>query len=256
MRRSSPARAAPFRSRRAISAASPMRRWSGRWRTRSRRRCAPIPARCWRSCRARPKSAAPQNFLGERVHDASDRDRAAVRRARCRRAGPRHRAGAEGPAQGRAGDLDRGDLADHRGRAHRRRFRPGAGAALRAGYRPDAAGNRARLARRGRSAPRPRRPHRARRLLPAVGRAADRVARGLHPAGNSQRRSVVAGARSRAMGRQRSRDAGVSRSAARAGAEGGATACCANSARSTATAGSPRKARACARWRCRRGWRA
>ena len=35
-----------------------------------------------------------QNLLGERVHDASDRDRAAVRRARCRRAGPRHRAGA------------------------------------------------------------------------------------------------------------------------------------------------------------------
>ena len=51
-------------------------------------------------------------------------------------------------------------------------------------------------------------------------------------------------------------DAGVSRSAARAGAEGGAAACCANSARSTPMAGSPRKARACARWRCRRGWRA
>ena len=62
MRRSSPARAAPFRSRRAISAARPMRRWSGRWRMRSRRRCAPIPARCWRSCRAPPKSAAPRIF--------------------------------------------------------------------------------------------------------------------------------------------------------------------------------------------------
>ena len=163
-----------------------------------------------------------QNFLGERVHDAAHRNRAAVRRARCRRAGSRDRAGAEGPAQGGAGDLDRGDLADHRGRAHRGRFRRGAGAALRAGYRADAAGNRARLARRGRSAPRPRRPHRARRLLPAVGRAADRVACGLYPAGNSQRRSVVAGARSRAMGRQRSRDTGVSRSAAGARAEGGA----------------------------------
>ena len=162
-----------------------------------------------------------QNFLGERVHDASDRNRAAVRRARCRRAGPRHRAGAEGQPQGGAGDLDRRDLADHRGRAHRGRFRHGAGAALRAGYRPDAAGDRARLARRGRSAPRPRRPHRARRLLPAVGRAADRFACRLHPAGNSQRRSVLAGARSRAMGRQRSRRAGVPRSAAGAGAEGG-----------------------------------
>ena len=197
-----------------------------------------------------------QNFLGERVHDAVDRDRAAVRRARRRRAGPRHRAGAEGPAQGGAGDLDRRDLADHRGRPHRGRFRPGAGAALRARHRPDAAGDRARLARRGRSAPRPRRPHRARRLLPAVGRAADRVARRLHPARNPLGRSVLAGARSRAMGRQRSRHAGVSRSAAGAGAEGSAAACCANSARSTPTAGSPTKARACARWRCRRGWRA
>ncbi len=50
--------------------------------------------------------------------------------------------------------------------------------------------------------------------------------------------------------------AGVSRSAAGARAEGGAAACCANSARSMATAASPRKGKACARWRCRRGWRA
>ncbi len=55
-----------------------------------------------------------------------------VRRAGGRRAGPRHRAGAAGPAQGRAGDLDRGDLAHHRGRAHRRRLRLVARAALRA----------------------------------------------------------------------------------------------------------------------------
>ena len=184
-----------------------------------------------------------------------DRNRAAVRRAGRRRAGPRHRAGAKGPAQGGAGDLDRGDLADHRGRPHRRRLRCGAGAALRARHRSDAARNRARLARRGRSAPRPRRPHRARRLLPAVGRAADRVARRLYPARNSFRRSVLAGARPRAMGRQRSRHAGVSRSASRARAEGGAQPARANSARSMPTAGSPRKATACARWRCRRGWR-
>ena len=255
MRRSSPAKAAPFRSRRAISAARPTRRWSGRWRTPSRARCAPIPARCWRFCRAPRKSAAPQNFLARARAGCVDRDRAAVRRARCRRAGPRDCAGAEGPAQGGAGDLDRRDLADHRGRPHRRRFRRGAGAALRAGHRADAAGDRARLARRGRSAPRPRRPHRARRLLPAVGRAADRVACGLHPAGNSLRRSVVAGARSRAMGCQRSRYAGVSRSAAGAGAEGGQQPAAANSARSMPTAGSPPRARACARWRCRRGWR-
>ena len=69
-----------------------------------------------------------------------------------------------GPPQGRARDLDRRDLAHHRGRAHRGRFRPRARAALRAGCRPDAARNRARLARRRRPAPRPRRAHRAGRL--------------------------------------------------------------------------------------------
>ena len=47
------------------------------------------------------------------------------------------------------------------------------GAALRARCRPDAAGNRARLARRRRPAPRPRRAHPAGRLLSAVGRAAE-----------------------------------------------------------------------------------
>ena len=62
------------------------------------------------------------------------------------------------------------------GRAHRDRLRARAGAALRAGCRPHPARNRAGVARRGRPAARPRRPHRARRLLPAVGRAADRVA--------------------------------------------------------------------------------
>ena len=35
------------------------------------RACAPTPARCWRSCRARPKSAAPRTLLRERVHDAA-----------------------------------------------------------------------------------------------------------------------------------------------------------------------------------------
>ena len=176
MRRWLPAKAALIRSRRAISAASPMRRWSGRWRMRSRWRCAPIRVRCWRSCRVRPKSAAPRIFSSERIHDAGIEivplfgalDAAVQDRAIAARA--------ERTAQGGAGDLDRGDLADHRGRAHRGRFRRRPRAALRAGHRSDAAGNRARLARRGRSAPRPRRTHRARRLLPAVGRAADRVA--------------------------------------------------------------------------------
>ena len=197
-----------------------------------------------------------QNFLGERVHDASVEivplfgalDAAVQDRAIA--------PAPKGQPQGGAGDLDRRDLADHRGRAHRRRFRPGAGAALRAGHRPDAAGDRARLARRGRSAPRPRRPHRARRVLPAVGRAADRFACRLHPAGNPLGRSFLAGARSRAMGRPRSRHAGVSRSAAGARAEGSQQPAARTRRARFAMAGSPRKARACARWRCRRGWRA
>ncbi len=41
----------------------------------------------------------------------------------------------QGHAQGRARDLDRRDVADHRGRAHRRRLRPVARAALRARHR-------------------------------------------------------------------------------------------------------------------------
>ena len=135
--------------------------------------------------------------------DAVDRRRRALRRARRRRAGPRHRAGPARPPQDRAGDLDRRDLDHHRGRAHRRRLRARARAALRARCRRDAARNRARVARRRRSAPRPRRPHRARHLLPAVGRAADRRARAVRPAGNPRRRSVVLRARSRRLGQRR-----------------------------------------------------
>ena len=118
-----------------------------------------------------------ETLLQERIGDPAVDIVPLLRRARGRRAGPRHRAGAAGPAQGRAGDLDRRDLADHRGRAHRDRLRARARAALRAGRRAHAARDRAGVARRRRPAPRPRRPHRARRLLPAVGRAADRVAR-------------------------------------------------------------------------------
>ena len=71
------------------------RRSSGRWRTRSCKRCAPMPARCWRFCPAPPKFAAPQTLLAERIADPGDRNRAALRRARRRGAGSRHRAGAE-----------------------------------------------------------------------------------------------------------------------------------------------------------------
>ena len=56
-------------------------------------------------------------------HRPGDRYRRALRRARRARAGPRHRAGAARPPQGRAGDVDRRDLAHHRGRARRHRQR-------------------------------------------------------------------------------------------------------------------------------------
>ena len=73
-----------------------------------------------------------ETYLRERLTDPSVDVVAAVRSARGRRAGPRHCAGAAGPAQDRAGDLDRGDLAHHRGRAHRGGLRLVARAALRA----------------------------------------------------------------------------------------------------------------------------
>ncbi len=109
-------------------------------------RCAPIAARCWRFCPAPPKSAAPRRCCENRT-DAVDRRRFALRRAGRRRAAARHRAGAARPAQNRAGDFDRGNLDHHRGRAHRRRLRARAGAALRARRRRDAARNRSGVAR-------------------------------------------------------------------------------------------------------------
>ena len=73
-----------------------------------------------------------QNFLAERVHDSSVEivplfgalDAAVQDRAIA--------PAPKGQPQGRAGDVDRRNLADHRGRPHCRRFRHGAGAALRA----------------------------------------------------------------------------------------------------------------------------
>ena len=121
---------------------------------------------------------------------------------------------------------------------------------------PDQARDRARVARLRRPAARPRRPHRARHLLPAVGRAADRLARSRQPAGNPRRRFVRLRARSRPLGRRRSRIARLPRSAAGAGAGGSKGVARASSARSTATAASPRREDGCATCRCRRGSRA
>ncbi len=86
-------------------------------------------------------------------------------------------------------------------------------AALRARRRGDAARNVAGIARRRRPAPRPRRAHRARRLLPALGRAANGGAGALRPAGNPCRGSVIFCARSGRLG-WRPGPARLSRSAA------------------------------------------
>ena len=202
--------------------------------------------------RARPRSAARRP--ARRAHRRSDgRHRRPLRRARRAGAGSRRRAGAARPAQGRARDLDRRNLAHHRGRARRHRLRPGARAALRARRRPHAARDRARLARRRRPAPRPRRPHRARRLLPAVGRAGTGSLEALRAAGNPLRRSVRASCSIWRNGASTDpAHARLSRSAAAAALDRGARAAAPSSARSTTTAASPTKAARCARCRCRR----
>ena len=124
---------------------------------------------------------------------------------------------------------------------------------LRAGCRPDPARDRAGVARRRRPAPRPRRPHRAGRLLSAVGRGPDRLARAVPAPGNPHRRSVLAGARPRPMGRRRSRISSpfsIRRPARRSPRQ---RRCCASSARSTPTAASRRKESSSTACRCRRG---
>ena len=155
--------------------------------TRSRARCAPSRARCWCSCRAQAKSAAPRRCCASAspirrstssplygALDAATQDRAIAPAPPGRRKVVLATSIAETSLtiEGVRVVVDCG---------------PGARAALRAGRRPDAARDRARLARRRRPAPRPRRPHRAGRLLPAVGRAADRLARSLRAAGDPRR---------------------------------------------------------------------
>ncbi len=139
------------------------------------------------SCRARAEIRRTQNFLSERVHDASVE---IVPLFGALDAAVQDRAIAPAPKGSRKVVLAT-SIAETSLTIEGVRIVVdcglGAGAALRAGHRPDPAGDRARLARRGRSAPRPRRPHRARRVLPAVGRAADRVARRLHRSPKSSR---------------------------------------------------------------------
>ena len=111
-------RAFPVETRYVGRDAAPDRAADGRHhRPRHARRCrlaARLPARRRRN--------PPHPNAARRPHRGVDRCGRALWRARRRGAGPRHRAGAARPPQDRAGDLDRGDLDHHRGRAHRRRF--------------------------------------------------------------------------------------------------------------------------------------
>ena len=177
-----------------------------------------------------------------RTRDAAARAAFTIRRSRSSRcigaldagrAGSRHRAGAAGPTQGGAGDLDRRDVADHRGRAHRRRLRLAARAALRAGHRSDAAGDacasRAPPPISGAAAPAAPSPGVCYRLWdePQNG-----VARGLYAGPKSSpptcRRCVL----DSRLGRQRSRQRWRFSIRRPPAAEARHTACCANSTRS------------------------
>ena len=71
-----------------------------------------------------------ETLLKEQVRDSNVDIVTLFGAPRCARSGPRHFAGARRPPQGGAGDIDRGNLADHRGRASRHRFRPVARSAL------------------------------------------------------------------------------------------------------------------------------
>ena len=155
------------------------RRSSGRWPTRRRARCAPSRARCWCSCRAPPKSAAPRRCCASAspirrstssplfgALDADVQDRAIA------------------PAPpGRRKVVLATSIAETSLTIEGVRVVIDCGLARVPRYEPDVGLTRLETVRVSRavrrSAPRPRRPHRARRLLSAVGRAADRLARSL-----------------------------------------------------------------------------
>ncbi len=175
-------------------------RLSRRWPTPSCGRCGPRAARCSLSCPAPPKFGARRDCWSGRIDASTDvvplygalegdeQDRAIAPAPPGRRKVVLATAIAETSItiEGVRIVVDCG---------------PRARAPLRARCRRDAARNRARLPRRGRPAPRPRRPHRARLLLSALGRAADRGTGGFCAAGDPRRRFILLRARPRCVGR-------------------------------------------------------
>ena len=168
--------------------------------------------------RDRQRACLPARPARDRAHRRAPRrpaagqlrHRPALWPARRQGAGCGDQAAAGRPPQGGARHLDRRDLDHHRRRARRHRFRPVAPAALRAGDRPDTAGDGACQPRLRRPARRPRRPHRARRRDQALARRADGGAAGLHAAGNPAGRSLRPAARLRGLRRRRPVDAALS----------------------------------------------
>ena len=111
-------------------------------RAADRRRDRPRNARGARLAARVPSRSGgdpPHPGAARRPARADMRCRRALRRARRRRAGPRHRPRRTRPPQSRARHLDRRDLDHHRRRAHRHRQRACPRAALRTRCRRDAA---------------------------------------------------------------------------------------------------------------------
>ncbi len=111
--------------------------------------------------------------------------------------------GHPGPAEGRARDIDRGDLVDYRGRAGRGRRRTRARLALRSGHRHERPGDEPRFPLSRRSAPRPRRTTGSRRLLPPLAGRSDTRPGALPARGDPQRGPRAAGAGPGRLGRRR-----------------------------------------------------
>jgi ATP-dependent helicase HrpB len=154
----------------------PMRRWSGRLADAIASALRADPVRCWPSCRAPAEIRRTENFLRERVQDASIEivplfgalDASVQDQGDC--------AGSKGYAQGVLATSIAETSLTIEGVSASSSIPGCAGAALRARNCADAARDGARLARLPSTSAAPRRPHRTRCLLPAVGRAADRFA--------------------------------------------------------------------------------
>ena len=157
----------------------------------SRRRPARFPARRTRNFAhgGNPARIPVRGVVRRRSARKSARtlDRgAALRRASPRGTGCGRGPRAAGSAQNNPGHVDRRDVADNSRSARSGGFRRDARSPILAGERNVAPRHGTRDPRPRRPAPRPRRTHRARRMLAAVDRRGRRRARAFRPAGNAE----------------------------------------------------------------------